>query len=165
MQIDQSYSRESPSMKSRRGKVLIKRSRWDAFALVSLAAWGGLSIYLRHIGQFKAPLLLAPLYVIVPWLLFRLTTPREGMYVRTIRGTPGAVVMLWSAAVSLGSMIALLVFDVVVLRHPLKAPLEAYHVLVFAPPSMILLAGAVWAGRIQNAADACDPADKDEQDA
>lgn len=97
-------------------------------------------------GQLRFAL--APVAVVPLWLMLRPQTPPDGMPVTTIRSTPGAVVLLWFMAATLISMALLLAFDVYVIGHPFRAPLEPYHAALFAPPLIIMFTGAFWADRI-----------------
>lgn len=98
-------------------------------------------------GQW--PFALAPIAVIPLWLALRLQTPRDGMPVKTIRSTPGAVVMLWFAAAALISMAILYAIDLYILHHSLRGPLELHHAALYALPFLIILTGAYWADRIK----------------
>lgn len=144
-------------MKPRRDKVLIRRSRWDLWILASLVAWIGVGVYMWRVGVLRWEFLLALPIVIAPWLFLRYTTPREGMHVPTLRGTPGLGVLLSFAAGSLALTVGLMVIDEMVFHHPRNAPLEAYHILLYSPPFLILMTGAIWADRIQKAATSQEP--------
>lgn len=94
----------------------------------------------------------APILVLPIWAMLRFQTPRDGMSVTTIRSTPGAVVLLWFMAATIVLFGLILAFDVYVLGHPFRAPLERYHALLFAPPFIVMFTGAFWADRQQKAA-------------
>ena len=105
-------------------------------------------------GQLR--FVLTPVAVLPLWLWLRTKTPREGMMVSTIGATPGAVVMLSFAAASLLSMAILAAIDIYVFDHPSQAPLKLYHVALFAPPFVLLFAGAYRGEQIKRAQMAMD---------
>jgi hypothetical protein len=112
-------------------------------------------------GQLQFALI--PIAVIPIWLMLRLHTPRDGMRVTTIRGTPGAVVLLWFMAATLISMALLFAVDIYVFGHPFRAPLEPYHGALFTPPFIIMFTGAFWADRIAKAQKVTDCEHEDEE--
>ena len=95
-------------------------------------------------------------------MMLRLTTPREGMRVTTIRSTPGAVVMLWFAAATLILAAILCAIDIYVLHHRFRDPLELYHAALFAPPFIIMFTGAFLADRIAKAQKSKNAPDEDD---
>jgi hypothetical protein len=122
-------------------------------AFLAAAAIGILRVW--QTGQLESAL--APVAVIPLWLMLRLRTPRDGMQVTTIRSTPGAVVLLWFMAAALISMALFSALDIYVFGHQFRAPLEPYHAALFAPPFIIIFAGAFWAAdRIAKAKNALD---------
>jgi hypothetical protein len=131
-------------------KVVLTRRRWDAYMMPAFL--GAVTIGILRFwqtGQLQDAL--SPIAVIPIWLMLRLYTPRDGMPVTTIRSTPGAVVLLWSIAAMLISTALLFAFDHFVFGRPFHAPLEPYHAVLYAPPFIIIFAGAFWADRIAKA--------------
>lgn len=143
-------------------KVTLTRRKWDLYMLPLLAGVAVIgSLRVWQTGQLQFAL--APLAVIPLWLMLRLQTPRDGLRVTTIRSTPGAVVLLWFMAASVVTMGLLVVLDIVYLGHPLHAPLEPYHALLFAPPFVIMFAGVFRADRIARREKAAGCGDDDEE--
>jgi hypothetical protein len=142
-------------LNANRTKVVLTRKRWDAYMMPLFVAsffLGGYTAWRTGQPRFYA----APFPVLLMWVMLRFTTPREGMAVTTIRSTPGAVVMLSFCAAAMLLMVTLSLVDIYVLDHPMDATLEPYHVLLYAPPFIVMLSGACWADRIAKAARARD---------
>ncbi len=131
-------------------KVILTRRRWDAYMLPLFLASTAIGILrVWQTGQFRFAF--APVAVIPIWLMLRLQTPRNGMEVKSIRSTPGAVILLWFMAATLLSMVLLIAIDIYVFKHPFRAPLEPYHAALFSPPFIIMFTGVYWADRIAKA--------------
>ena len=131
--------------------VLLTRRRWKIYMLVLLVLTLPIStVMVWTTGEIRFASL--PMGVIPLWALLHFRTPPEGMPVKTIRSTPGAILMLWFAAATVIVALIMAMIDIWVFGKPLNGPLEAYHVLLFAPPFIILFTGAFLAGRIQQRA-------------
>jgi hypothetical protein len=109
---------------------------------------------LQDFGSYQphgAGFTVAPMAIIPLWLVLRLQTPRDGLHVTTIRAAPGAVALLSFMAAALITMTLLCALDMYVFGRPFRAPLEPYHAALFAPPFIIMFAGACRADRIAKA--------------
>lgn len=129
-------------------KILIRRNRWDAYMaplFLAAIAIGLIRVFKTQQWQFA----LIPITVLPLWLMLRLTTPPEGMRVKTIRSTPGARLLLCLMAATLALLALAVTIDVYFLGQPLPAPLQAYHAVLFAPSALTLIVAAFWANRIQ----------------
>ena len=129
-------------------KVVLTRKRWDAYMLPLFIVVIFVAAFLaRQSGQLR--FVGAPLGVLSLWAMLRFTTPRDGMAVKTIRSTPGLVVLLWCSATGIVLFGLLVAIDVYLLDYPFHAPLEPYHALLLAPPFMVFLLGPIVVDRVQ----------------
>lgn len=135
-------------MNHRSNKVLLTRRRWDAYMLPLFLAVAGIGL-VRTIQSGQLRYALLPAVVMPIWLMLRLQTPRDGRLTSTVRSTPGAIVMLGFAFAAMLSMSILFIIDIYVIGHPFRSQLEPYHVLLFAPPFIIMFVGAFLAERVR----------------
>lgn len=80
--------------------------------------------------------------VLTLWILLRILTPPEGIAAAPIRSTPGVFILFSFALASLAAMGIVVAIDVIVFSHPFSAPLKPYHLVLFAPPFLIMFTGA-----------------------
>jgi hypothetical protein len=129
-------------------KILIRRNRWDAYMaplLLAAIAIGLIRAFQTQQWQF----VLIPITILPLWLMLRLTTPPEGMRVKTIRSTPGARLLLCLMTATLLMLALAVAIDVYFLGQPFPAPLQAYQAILFAPPLLTLVVAVFWMNRIQ----------------
>lgn len=98
-------------------------------------------------GQLRYALF--PAVVMPIWLMLRLQTPRDGRLASTVQSTPGTIVVLGFAFAAMLSMSILFIIDIYVFGHPFRSQLEPYHVLLFAPPFIIMFVAAFLADRVR----------------
>ena len=123
-----------------RKKVVLTRTRWDAyFAPVFIVAIAVGVFLVWQTGQLRFAV--SPICVLPLWIMLRLKTPREGLHVSTIRSTPGAVTMLWCCGAALALSGILVAIDIYWLGHAFRDPLEPYHALMFSPPFIVMILG------------------------
>jgi hypothetical protein len=109
--------------------IVITRHRWDVYMLplfvVSVVVAIGMAAYTSQWRFLTSPLGIVPF-----WIMLRVLTPRSGMLVRTISGTPGAVPQLIWALCILALAVLLTVVDSMFLGHGFREPLLWYHWIV-----------------------------------
>ncbi len=128
--------------------VLLTRRRWNAYMLPFLLGTVLIGTFgIWQTGQLRFAG--APLVALGVWGWLRWTTPCHGMKQRTILASPGLVVMLVSGVAAIGHFAAALLVDVYFFEHPLHAPLEPYHAILFAPTFVLIIAGAYWGDWIE----------------
>lgn len=131
-----------------RDKILIRRNRWDAYIaplFLAATAIGMIRACQTQQWQFS----FTPITILPLWLMLRLTTPPEGMQVKTIRSTPGAHLLLCCLTATLVMLALVVAIDVYFFGQPFPAPLQAYHAFLFAPPVLTLFISVLWVNRIQ----------------
>ena len=106
--------------------IVITRRRWDYYFLPMLLCAGVIGIVTASYTQQLRPLG-APFAVILLWFMVRLRTPKEGMEVRTIRGTPGMIPMLIWLSCMLSLVVVLFALDYAISGQGFHDPMKWYH--------------------------------------
>ncbi|MEL6109059.1 MAG: hypothetical protein AAFU85_23890 [Planctomycetota bacterium] len=124
------------------------RKRWGTYLLplfLVTAVVAGWAFWFTGETRFFA----APLGVCLLWWMLRALTGTQGIHFPTLGSTPGILQLLGFIGAALLSASALQVFDSTVLGHPFGAPLKSYHVLLFSPTLLLMVAGGFYVDRIQ----------------
>lgn len=137
-------------MNQRADTVLLTRRTWDRYMIPAFLAALAIGLFRAWLSG-ESRFAIAPVSMLLIWLFLRLTTPRKGMPTPTIRSTPGTGMLLWYCGITLALTLVLTLVDVYVFHHPLHAPLQWYHALLFAPPLLIVFVGAYRVDRIKQA--------------
>jgi|694.fasta_scaffold22620_4 hypothetical protein len=131
-----------------RDKIWIRRNHWHAYItplFLAATVIGIIRACQTQLWQF----VFMPVTIIPLWLMLYLTTPKNGMRVKTIRATPGVSSLLCLMASVLVMLALVVAIDIYIFGQSLQDPLQAYHAILFAPPVLTLIIAVLWVSRIQ----------------